>query len=157
MIFEFIKRDEDYKIVRPYQCYYWYKGYQDEITKIENLFFKAETIGDSTEEAIDNLMSEISHNAGIEIYVKLIAKPYTWYISGSEILEYEGMRRFTLNEYLEAKKCGQLLCRGMRVKQHESESPKTKMGSKYFDGENCSIEEFDFYYTTDPIPELELS
>jgi hypothetical protein len=71
--------------------------------------------------------------------VKLIAKPNTWYKEGTEVFNYEG-EEFDYYEYLEGKLNGMLLCRGVRICEHESELHE--IGEEYIDGEYCPIEEF---------------
>jgi len=152
MKFQISKRELFEVTPSPELCHFWEKGPRGETWwKAENQFFSSEAIGGSLEDAILHLMLEIQSIAGITIYVGLVAREDGWYKAGTEALEYEGMRRITLSEYLEALKSDILLLRGTRIKENESESKSVKIGEAYFDGEQCSIDEFDIYFTTDPI------
>jgi len=152
MKFQISKREWPECAPSPELCQFWEKGPTGETWwKAENQFFKAEAIGGDPDDAILHLMKEIEHNAGITVYVGLIAREDGWYKTGTEAFEYDGVRRITLSEYLEALKSDTLLTRGTRVKENESESKSVKIGEAYFDGEQCSLDEFDIYFTTDPI------
>ena len=95
-------------------------------------------------------MGEIEANAGITIYVGLIAREDGWYKPGTEAFEYDGYRRITLDEYKEAAKINQILTRGTRIKESTNEAGG-EIGEAYFDGELCMLDEFDIYFSTEPI------
>lgn len=152
MNFQIGKREWPESTPCPELCQFWEKGPEGETWwKAENQFFKAESIGGSPSDAILALMREIEANAGITVYVGLIAREDGWYKPGTEAFEYDGLRRITLEEYKEAIAHDMVVARGTRVKEHESESKSVGIGEAYFDGETCPLEEFDVYFTTDPI------
>ena len=152
MKFQISKREWPELDPSPELCQFWEKGPKGETWwKAESQFFYSEGIGGSREDAILNLMQQIQNIASITVYVGLIARDGGWYKPGTEVVEYEGMRRITLSEYSEGLKSNTCLLRGTRIKQNESESKGVKIGEAYFDGEQCHIDEFDVYFTTDPI------
>lgn len=151
MKFQISKREWPELDPSPELCQFWEKGPKGETWwKAENQFFKAEAIGGDPDDAILHLMGEIEANAGITIYVGLIAREDGWYKPGTEVLEYDGMRRHTLEEYKEAIANDIVLARGIRIKENYSEGGG-EIGEAYFDGETCLPEEFDVYFTTEPI------
>jgi hypothetical protein len=151
MKFQISKREWPELPPLPELCQFWEKGPTGETWwKAENQFFKAEAIGGDPDDAILHLMKEIEHNAGITIYVGLVAREDSWFKPGTEAFEYEGMRRITLEEYKEAVTHDLLCVRGTRIKEHTSEGGG-EIGKAYFDGETCPLEEFDVYFTTEPI------
>lgn len=80
-------------------------------------------------------------------YIKLVAKPNTWFKEGTEAYSYDctegDKKRITLEEYEQSwKPCGYILCTGIRV----IENPKSEggvVGEEHFDGEYCCFDEFD--------------
>ncbi len=86
-------------------------------------------------------------------YVKLTAKPNTWFKEGTEVYSYDcdppdNIQRMTLDEWNE---CNNFCClvRGVRIphSQHEIEIFGT---DKRWDGENCECSEFDVEIVDDP-------
>ena len=153
MRFQISKREWPESTPSPELCQFWEKGPHGETWwKAENQFFSSEGIGGSSEDAVLHLMQEIQSIAGITVYVGLVSKDDSecWYKPGTEAFEYEGMRRITLDEYKEAAKINQILTRGTRIKESANEAGG-EIGEAYFDGELCSIDEFDVYFTTEPI------
>ena len=80
--------------------------------------------------------------------IRLIAKPDTWFKEGTEVYDYDEYGvRFTLDEYEEWKKSGNILARGIRVcKNPLSEGTENNLkvsGEEYIDGELCDIDEFE--------------
>lgn len=75
-------------------------------------------------------------------YIKLIAKPDTWFKENTEVLGYNG-ERITKEYWSECQKSGIIACRGIRV--CESEYELHTIGEEYEDSETCLIEEFDIY------------
>lgn len=77
-------------------------------------------------------------------YVKLIAKPNTWFKENTEVYHYDcdeyDKYRITLDEWNEWIKSGCVLARGIRIAQNKSEL--LEIGREYFDGESCLIDEF---------------
>ena len=80
--------------------------------------------------------------------IRLIAKPDTWFKEGIEVYDYDEYGvRFTLDEYEEWKKSGNILARGIRVcknplSEGTEHTPKV-LGEEYIDGELCDIDEFE--------------
>lgn len=78
-------------------------------------------------------------------YVKLTAKPNTWFKEGTEVYDYDcredNKKRITLKDYEKWAEYGSILCRGTRIVENSSEG--LAIGDEHFDGENCLIEEFD--------------
>lgn len=79
-------------------------------------------------------------------YVKLTARPDSWFLEGTEVYDYncehDNKYRISLKEYLEATKDGMIFVRGFRV--CESPTSEGKLQNElYFDGESCAIDEFD--------------
>jgi hypothetical protein len=79
-------------------------------------------------------------------YVKLIARPNTWFEEGTEVYNYDceedNKIRLTIEEWKEWVKSGLVCASGYRI----SESIMSEMrpvGARYWDGEACPIEEFD--------------
>ena len=151
MKFQISKREWPELAPSPELCQFWEKGPTGETWwKAESQFFYSEGIGGSREDAILNLMQQIQSIASITVYVGLIARDDGWYKPGTEVVEYEGMRRITLDEYKEAAKINQILAKGTRIKESASEGGG-EIGEVYFDGELCMLDEFDIYFTTEPI------
>ena len=151
MKFQISKREWPELDPSPELCQFWEKGPTGETWwKAENQAFKAEAIGGSPEDAILHLMGEIEANAGITIYVGLIAREDGWYKPGTEAFEYDGYRRINLTEYKEAAEINQVLTSGTRIKECLTEAGG-EIGEAYFDGELCMLDEFDIYFTTEPI------
>jgi hypothetical protein len=78
------------------------------------------------------------------MWVKLVSKQGQWFKEGTEVFHYDEDRRITKEEFEEWLKSGIILCRGIRICEHEGELHK--VGSEYDDGECCFIEEFDYEY-----------
>ena len=80
-------------------------------------------------------------------YVKLIAKPDTWFKAGTEVFDDdpdEYGKRITLESYNKWLKSGSILARGIRVCEHDYELKLGyKLGEEREDGELCGINEFD--------------
>lgn len=83
-------------------------------------------------------------------YVKLIAKPDTWFKAGTEVYSYdydwENRKRITLEEWKEWEKSGMYCARGTWVAQKgygAVENCGYEEGKEYFDGECGSIDEFE--------------
>ena len=80
-------------------------------------------------------------------YVKLIAKPDTWFKAGTEVFDDdpdEYGKRITLESYNKWLKSGSILARGIRVCEHDYELKLGyKLGEEREDGELCGIDEFD--------------
>ena len=153
MKFQIGKREWPELTPSPELCQFWEKGEPFGLWyKAEHCYSKSESLGDSPEDAILNLMGEIEANIGITIYVGLTVREGegNWYKPGTEAYEYDGYRRITLDEYKEAAKINQILTRGTRIKESPNEGGG-EIGEAYFDGELCSLNEFDIYFTTDPI------
>lgn len=79
-------------------------------------------------------------------YVKLIAKPDTWFKEGTEVYNYystlENIIYVSFEEYKEAKKYGFIDVRGWRISE-SLESEAVPDGEEYFDGETCDLDEFE--------------
>lgn len=79
-------------------------------------------------------------------YIKLTARPNTWFKEGTEAYDYDCVaeNKFRISEEVfnnDWKPWGYILCRGTRISQDSSEL--INCGEEYFDGESCSLEEFD--------------
>jgi len=79
-------------------------------------------------------------------HVKLIAKPDTWFKEGTEVCNYNSTLNnripISIEEYEEAKRHGIISARGFRISE-DYESEAIPVGEEYFDGEECSLDEFD--------------
>ena len=77
-------------------------------------------------------------------YVKLIAKPDTWFKAGTEVSNYDKNRRLTVEEW---KEWGNsiVLVRGIRIcEDNPNENGMGyKAGDERIDGECCGCDEFD--------------
>ena len=86
-------------------------------------------------------------------YVKLIAKPDTWFKAGTEAFDDdpdEYGKRITLESYNKWLKSGSILVRGIRVCEHDYELKLGyKLGEEREDGELCGINEFDMTIVDD--------
>ena len=84
------------------------------------------------------------------MYVKLIARPDTWFKEGTEVYGYDSdpergdFTRVTKEEYEEPY--GYFGCRGIHVVTDEidAKNRNCKLGDEGWDGEWCSKNEFDF-------------
>jgi hypothetical protein len=82
-------------------------------------------------------------------YVKLTARPDTWFKAGTEVYdydkEYSAKIRVPLEYWEECKSDGGHICvRGIRIAQWECETTCGHIiGDEYVDGEWCSCDEFD--------------
>lgn len=83
-------------------------------------------------------------------YVKLIAKPDTWFKEGTEVFhydfKYEEKVRITLEDYEEWKKDGMICVRGIRICEEgngEVENLGYRVGDEREDGECCLLDEFE--------------
>lgn len=78
-------------------------------------------------------------------YVKLTAKPDTWFKEGTEVYCYDcredNKKRITLESYEKSKSWNYILCRGTRVSEDEG-AEGVYPGEEYFDGESCLLDEF---------------
>jgi hypothetical protein len=79
-------------------------------------------------------------------YIKLIAKPDTWFKEGTEVYDYysslDNRTHVTFKEYEGAKKYGSIDVRGWRISE-SLEAEAVPVGEEYFDGETCDLEEFE--------------
>ena len=86
-------------------------------------------------------------------YVKLIAKPDTWFKAGTEAFDYDEYgKRITLEAYNKWRESGMILARGIRVCElgnGEVENLGYKVGEERIDGELCSLDEFDMTIVDD--------
>ena len=84
-----------------------------------------------------------------KLYVKLTAKPDTWFKAGTEVFDYDEYgKRITFESYHEWLKSKSILVRGIRVCEHDYElALGYKLGEEREDGEWCSIDEFDVELT----------
>jgi hypothetical protein len=84
-------------------------------------------------------------------YVKLIAKPDTWFKAGTEVFDDDEYgKRITLESYNKWLKSGSILVRGMRVCECYYETALGyKLGEEREDGELCGIDEFDMTIVDD--------
>ena len=84
-------------------------------------------------------------------YVKLIAKPDTWFKAGTEVFDDDEYgKRITLESYNKWLKSGSILARGIRVCEHDYELKLGyKLGEEREDGELCGIDEFDMTIVDD--------
>lgn len=74
-------------------------------------------------------------------YVKLIAKPDTWFKAGTEVFSYDEFGvRITLESYNKWLKSGSILARGIHMYEDGVEAE---------DGELCGIDEFDMIIVDD--------
>jgi len=83
-------------------------------------------------------------------YVKLIAKPNTWFKEGTEVYDYDAdyseKKRLTLEDWNEWEDTGCVCVRGVRICEEgygEVENLGYKVGEERIDGEVCMIDEFD--------------
>lgn len=86
-------------------------------------------------------------------YVKLIAKPDTWFKAGTEVFDYDEFgKRIKLEDYNIWLKSRTILVRGTRICQFPTElliGSGYKMGEERIDGELCGINEFDMTIVDD--------
>lgn len=82
-------------------------------------------------------------------YVKLIAKPDTWFKAGTEVYHYDcnpptDLFRLTLDEWNKDHSWG-IDVRGIRINQEEYEvkAGLGQIGEERWDGELCCTDEFD--------------
>lgn len=87
----------------------------------------------------------MNEKINITKYVKLIAKPDTWFKVGTEVFDYDEYgKRYTLEDYNKWLESGIILARGTRVCEHGYElNIGYKNGEEREDGELCNINEFD--------------
>ncbi len=87
-------------------------------------------------------------------YVKLIAKPDTWFKAGTEVYDYDcnppdDIYRVTLEDWEihqnPAYSAGSICVRGIRVNEfdYEVEAGLGKLGEERWDGELCGMDEFE--------------
>lgn len=76
-------------------------------------------------------------------YVKLIAKPDTWFKTGTEVFHYDEHRRVSLDEWNKwiTPSPFIILVRGHRI--CDSEYEKKLFDVERWDGESCGVDEFD--------------
>ncbi len=96
-------------------------------------------------------------------YVKLIARPDTWYKAGSEVFWEDAVsdqprhlatkRRITLDEWIELRRPENagIGCVGIRVTEHSAAEGGAPIGEERWDGEWCAIDEFDAIETENQI------
>lgn len=97
-------------------------------------------------------------------YVRLIARPDTWYKAGTEVF-WEGavsdeprdvaiMRRMTLAEWEDIKRPENagIGCVGIRVTENPAAEGGGSVREERLDGEWCMIDEFDVDITTEGTP-----
>jgi hypothetical protein len=99
---------------------------------------------DSDKLESENFIEKVNNTDMIK-YVKLIAKPDTWFKAGTEAFDYDEYgKRITLESYNKWLKSGSILARGIRVCEHDYELKLGyKLGEERIDGELCGIDEFD--------------
>ena len=99
---------------------------------------------DSDKLESENFIEKVN-NTDMPKYVKLIAKPDTWFKAGTEVFDDDCFgKRYTLEAYNEWLKSGRILARGIRVCEHEYELKLGyELGEEREDGELCNINEFD--------------
>lgn len=81
-------------------------------------------------------------------YVKLTARPNTWFKAGTEVYDYdcnapEDLRRITLDAWTDWRRFPIVLARGIRVIENPASEGGGQVGEERWDGESCSIDEFD--------------
>jgi len=79
-------------------------------------------------------------------YVKLIAKPDTWFKAGTEVFSYDSDeygKRITLESYNKWLESGTILARGIHIYEN---------GVEVDDGELCGINEFDSTIVDSQLP-----
>ena len=92
----------------------------------------------------------------VKKYVKLVARPDTWFKAGTEVYDYNchlsNPVRMTLKEYNDSLFVGIILVRGIRVcEDNDNENGMgCKPGEERGDGETCAIDEFDMEITDSP-------
>ena len=91
------------------------------------------------------------NNTDMPKYVKLIAKPDTWFKAGTEAFDDDEYgKRITLESYNKWLKSGSILVRGIRVCECSYETALGyKLGQEIIDGELCGIDEFDMTIVDD--------
>jgi hypothetical protein len=80
-------------------------------------------------------------------YVKLIAKPDTWFKAGTEAYDYDcdenDKYRITLEQWEKDWLPSGIVCaRGTRVCENPRSENAPHVGFEWFDGESCGIDEF---------------
>lgn len=78
-------------------------------------------------------------------YVKLTAKPNTWFKEGTEVFNYDQYgKRLTLEEYNNWVLDRLILVSGIRVCEdgYEVNDMGCKIGEERIDGESCNLNEF---------------
>ena len=97
-------------------------------------------------------------------YVRLIARPDTWYKAGTEVFWENAVsdaprqimvaRRMTLAEWQQVSKPENagIGCVGLRVTQSPSSEGGGSIGDERWDGEWCAIDEFDVDITEEGTP-----
>lgn len=93
-------------------------------------------------------------------YIKLTAKPNTWFKEGTEVYDYDcrppsNLKRMTLdswNSWNDPNYASVCLARGIRIASadYSYEMENFKEGEEYWDGENCSCLEFDVEIVDEP-------
>ena len=88
-------------------------------------------------------------------YVKLIARPDTWFKAGTEVWNYDIQKqRVTLEEWNDAEKFGAGIgVRGIHVGEEDSPNERGNghlPGEEWEDGEWCGCDEFDVTETDNP-------
>lgn len=86
-------------------------------------------------------------------YVKLTARPDSWFKVGTEVYHYDAkpLRRLTEDEWSVAL-CEGLVCvRGARVNEHPLAEGGGTIGDEYEDGECCLLDEFDVEIVEDEV------
>lgn len=78
-------------------------------------------------------------------YVKLIARPDTWFEAGTEVWHYDKPRRLTLEEWNGWVPWNMVLVRGIRICEDcpNENGMGYKSGDRRIDGESCGVDEFD--------------
>ncbi len=81
-------------------------------------------------------------------YVKLIAKPNTWFKAGTEVYDYDcwpptTLFRVSLEQWHTWSLTGFALLRGQRITENPDSEGGGKVGDEYWDGETCAVDEFD--------------
>jgi hypothetical protein len=86
------------------------------------------------------------------MYVKLVAKPNTWFKEGTDVWDEDTGFRFTKEKLNEWAKSDIIVARGSRI--CESETELQEIGVEYTDSELCEIDEFTVILTDIPFQSL---
>jgi hypothetical protein len=141
MIFEIIERKLPQEEITPEKCFYSHKNIY---YKMDNPYFRAVSVGDTIKKATLNLMIELELILGITIYVGLLIKEDSLFDGGTEVIKYNMENtRMTLSEYKDCFYKDSVLVRGVKT--------NIDTGQKYIDRDLYPVDEFETYFTTNPI------